>query len=322
MKAGAVGAAGAVVALAALLGACSDDSHPVVCGDGKAEPPEQCDDGNTDETDGCRMCVAYFAPRNVVKWDFNAMAAPGFGSDGCGDVNAANVRVDLAGPAPFTATGSCQDHQVSFQALPAGTYTASVTPLDPGGAALVTGPATATLDGNQVPATTVETVVNVGPALWSRPMTGSYFFRIRWAGMTCAMAMPPVTIQVVTMTINGVPVNALTSDANGLPAYNVNGTQPIGCVNSTASIAERIDNLPFGAARVSVIGRDAGGAEMFRETFDTFVGAGRANPTIELDVDSTIDAGIDAPVDAPIDAPIDAEIDAGVDAPIDAAPDA
>ena len=110
----------------------------------------------------------------------------------------------------------------------------------------------------------------------------------------------------------------MTSSINGLPAYNVNGTQPIGCVASTPSIAEHVDNLPFGLARIAVIGRDSGGAEMFRETFDTFVGAGRANPTIDLDVDSTIDAGIDAAIDAPTDAPVDA----GVDAPIDAPPDA
>jgi cysteine-rich repeat protein len=315
-------AAGALAGAVAVVGSCSDDSHPVVCGDMRVEPPEQCDDGNLDELDACRMCVAYFAPRNVVKWTFNAAAAPGFSSDSCNDLEVSSVRVDLTGPMAASASASCSQGQVGFEALPAGTYTASVTPLDLAGSSLVTAPATGTLDGNQVPSTTTELSVNVGPALWARPPIGNYYFRLKWAGMTCTMAAPPVTTQVVTLSIAGVPVNALTSDVNGLPAYNVNGTQPIGCVASTPATAEHVDGLPFGPARIAVIGRDSGGAEMFRETFDTFIGAGRANPTIELDVDSTIDAGIDAAIDAPTDAPDDAPVDAGVDAPDDAPTDA
>ena len=68
---------------------------------------------------------------------------------------------------------------------------------------------------------------------------------------------------------------ASTSAATGLPSYRVDGTQPIACVNSMLAQAEAVDNLPFGAARIAVVGRDVGGAEMFRQTFDTFVGAGR-----------------------------------------------
>lgn len=300
--------------LLALVG-CGDDGHTVVCGDGTPEPPEQCDDGNADELDACRMCVAYFAPRNLVKWTFNAAAAPGFSSDGCTDLEVASVKVDLTGPTTASATASCSQGQVGFSALPAGTYTAAMTPLDVSGAALVTQPATGSLDANLVPSTTTEITINVSPDKWSRPANGNYFFRIVWAGMICTAAAPPVVTQVVTLSIGGVPVNALTSNANGLAAYNVNGSQPIGCVLSTTSIAEHVDNLPFGPATISVVGRSAGGMEMFRETFPTFIGAGRGNPTIELDVDSTIDAGIDAPTDAP-------DIDAGVDAPIDAPPDA
>ena len=301
-------------AVVAVIASCSDDSHPVVCGDTRVEGTEQCDDGNVDELDDCRRCVAYFAPKNVVKWDFNAAAAPGFQSDGCIDVAATTVRVDLSGPSTASKTATCSQRQVVFDDLPAGSYTAAVTPLDVAGASLVTTGATGTVEANTVPSTTVETTINVGPALWARPMTGTYFFVVRWAGMTCAAAAPPVTTQVVTMTIGGTPVNAVTSNANGLPAYNVNGTQPIGCVASTLTVAERLDTLPFGAARIAVIGRDGAGAEMFRETFDTFVGAGRANPILTLDVDSTIDASVDAAIDAPVDAPVDA----GVDAPPDA----
>lgn len=152
-------------------------------------------------------------------------------------------------------------------------------------------------------------------------MTGTFYFLLRWAGMSCTTAAPPVTTQVVTLSIGGTPVTASTSAATGLPSYRVDGTQPVACVNSMLAQAEAVDNLPFGPARIAVVGRDVGGAEMFRQTFDTFVGAGRANPVLQFDVASrTIDAGIDAPIDAPIDAGVDAP---PVDAPpVDAAPDA
>ena len=74
--------------------------------------------------------------------------------------------------------------------------------------------------------------------------------------------------------------------------------------------------VPFGRAQLTVSGRDSGGTEWFRGTFETFVGAGVSNPVLTFDVPSTIDAGVDAPdIDAPA---IDAAVDAGVDAPIDA----
>jgi cysteine-rich repeat protein len=310
----------AVGSAAAVIGACSDDAHVVVCGDGKAEPPEQCDDGNTDETDACRMCVAYVAPKNVVKWEFNAMAAPGFTSDGCLDVGAQTVRVDVTGPTAVTRDAACTLRQVTFEELPAGTYTAAVTPLDSAGASLVTGPATAMLDGNVTPNTTVETTVNVTPDKWARPYTGTFYFVVRWAGMTCTTAAPPVTQQVVTMTIGGAPVTATTSAITGLPSYRLDGTQPVACVMSSLGLAEAVDTLPFGPARIAIVGRDSGGAEMFRGTFDTFVGAGRNNPVLTFDVPSTIDAGIDAAIDARVDA---MDVDAGVDAmDVDASPDA
>lgn len=297
------------------LPACSDDGGQV-CGNGKLEAPEQCDDGNTDEFDACRMCVAYVPPRNVVKWEFNANAAPGFSSDGCLDVNAATVRVDLSGPANLTRDGGCTLRQVSFEELPAGMYTVAVTPLDSGGASLTAGPVTVTMPANVTPGTVVETVVNVPPNAWARPMTGTFYFMIRWAGMTCTAAAPPVVQQNVLMTISGVPVTAMTSVSTGYPVYPMNGTVDVTCVPSTLGQAEAVDTLPFGPAEVIVVGKDSGGAVMFRGTFPTFVGAGRANPVLTFDVPSTIDAGVDA-----------MEPDAGVDAmepdaAVDAAPDA
>jgi hypothetical protein len=295
-----------------LLVACGGDDP--VCGDGVTEGSEQCDDGDGDELDECRACVAFIAPRNVVKWEFNKDAAPGFPNDGCLDVGATSVQIDLAGPLPSTQQVSCAMRQVTYAELPAGSYTASITPLDSSGASLVTTPVTAAFDANFTFNTTAELTIIVPPEAWARPMTGTFFFLLRWMGMECSAAAPAVTHQRVTLRVNGMVV---TQQANvgsmAYPVYALDGTQ-VTCVMATLAQAEAARTVPFGRAQLQVSGRDSGGTEWFRGTFDTFVGAGVSNPILTFDVPSVIDAGVDAPIDAPVDA--------GVDAPTDAAPDA
>jgi len=304
---------GALAAAASSLVSCGG-SDPV-CGDGTVDPGEQCDDGNADEADNCRVCMAYIAPRTVVKWEFNGMAAPGFSNDGCIDVGASNVQVDLAGPLPSNAKIGCSVRQVVYADLPAGMYTASVTPLDDADGSLVTTAPSVTFAANTTPNTTEEHIVVVPPEAWARPMTGTFFFILRWAGMPCAAAAPPVTTQVVTLTLagGGTPPMANVSSVQ-YPSYRLDGTQPVGCVPSTLSLAEAARAAPFGRAQLTVSGRDSGGTEWFRGTFDTFIGAGVSNPVLTFDVPSTVDAAIDAP-------PADAAVDAGVDAAVDASPE-
>jgi hypothetical protein len=282
-----------------------------VCGDGVMEGTEQCDDGDGDELDECRACVAFIAPRNIVKWEFNGAVAPGFNNDGCLDVGATNVRIELAGPLPSTQQVSCAMRQVTYDSLPAGPYTASVTPLDTAGASLVTAPVTATFDANVTYNTTAEVTVNVPPEAWARPMTGTFFFLLRWMGMECSAAAPPVATQRVTLRVNG---SVVTQQANVgstvYPVYSLDGSS-VTCVMASLSQAEAARMVPFGRAQLQVSGRDTGGTEWFRGTFETFVGAGVSNPILTFDVPSVIDAGIDAPIDA-------MEVDAGVDAPPDA----
>lgn len=307
-------AGGGLAAGASSLVSCGGDDP--VCGDGHVDPGEQCDDGNTDELDDCRVCVAYIAPRTVVKWEFNGAAAPGFSNDGCLDVGALEVQVDLSGAATDSRRVACSTRQVSFEDLPAGSYTATVTPLDSGGASLVTAAPSASFLANVTPGTTEEHTVNVPPEAWSRPMTGTFFFLLRWAGVECTGAAPPVAQQLVTLTVNGATV---TQQANmgstAYPVYRLDGSQPVTCVMSTLAQAEAARTVPFGRASITVSGRDGGGTEWFRGTFETFVGAGPSNPVLTFDVPSIIDAGIDAPIDAPTDAPVDAGVDAPIDAP-------
>jgi hypothetical protein len=108
------------------------------------------------------------------------------------------------------------------------------------------------------------------------------------------------------------------------PSYRLDGTQPVGCVPSVLSQAESARQVPFGLATITVSGRDSGGTEWFRGSFETFVGAGVSNPIFTFDVPSTVDAAVDAPIDAPVDAGVeDAPVDAvDIDAPVDAEPDA
>jgi cysteine-rich repeat protein len=286
--------AGLVLAAGALAAAwsCGSDSPPV-CGDGVVEGSEQCDDGNADETDQCRACVSYTPARTIIKWSFNADAAPGFTTDGCTDVGATRVRVDLSGPTTTSKDAPCPDRQVAFDGLPAGMYTAAVTPLDEASQALVSAPATATFTATDASNTTEEHAVVVPPEAWSRPMTGTFYFVLRWGGMACAA---PVATQTVTMRIMGVPVNRSTTTT---PVYKLDGSQSVACVMSSTGMAEAATMLPFGHAQIEVVGRNSGGVEQYRGTFETFVGAGVANPVITVDVPSTVDAGVDAAIDAP-----------------------
>ena len=79
----------------------------------------------------------------------------------------------------------------------------------------------------------------------------------------------------------------------------LDGSVAAPCVPSTISLAERANALPFGPATVDVTGTDAAGTARFEGSFDTFVGAGTANPVLTFDVQTPVDAGVDAPIDAP-----------------------
>ena len=291
----------------ALVAGCSDnavsvDAMPAVCGDGIATSPEQCDDGNQDQTDACRNCRSFQPARTLIRWLFNADMPRGFIGDGCTDVAAASVRVDLSGAGAATLTAPCDRFQVTFDGLGAGDYTASVTPLDSNGASLLRVPVTTTFTANTATNSTEQYQVVVPPTAWARAYTGTFLFMFRWRGQNCTGAQPPVTRQRVLMKIGGVPVTTTTM-WNNQPGYKLDGMVAAPCVLSTISLAERANALPFGPATLSVIGTDALGTNRFSGSFETFVGAGTANPVLTFDVQTAVDAGVDAPIDAPIDAP-------------------
>ena len=103
-----------------LVAGCGDDGAtvdartPAVCGNSVTEPPEQCDDGNPDETDACRHCISFQPPRTLIRWLFNADDTRGFIGDGCSDVAAAMVKVELSGTSTASLTTGCERFQVTF----------------------------------------------------------------------------------------------------------------------------------------------------------------------------------------------------------------
>jgi hypothetical protein len=138
----------------------------------------------------------------------------------------------------------------------------------------------------------VRVELQVTPDLWVRDYLGTFFFRTLWGGDDCAAAFPPVVQHRLTLTQNGVPVSVTTE--NGDP---LDGSAPGPCQPFADEFPQSALTVPFGLASFTVEGLDSGGTAQFRETFETFVGAGISNPELHFDVNSLApDAGVDAGV--------------------------
>jgi hypothetical protein len=278
----------AAALLLAPLASCGGGGQE--CGNGVREGDEQCDDPNNPY---CIECAVVLPPRTTVKWTFNAAAADQFSQDGCNDLHVSTVRIDLDGPTQATAEDMCPNHQVVFDDLPPGPYTATATPLDSNGDALVAPPVTQQVTAE---ATDSTDTIDIPWDAWIGPYTGDFFFTVRWGGLDCSLAGPPVSTQVLTMSVQGNVVTQQTRDGEPL-----DGSAPFACQPASNPMPMSALGLPFGPATILIVGRDATNTEVFRGQFDTFVGAGPSNPTINYDVPTVYDAGppdADVPPDA------------------------
>jgi hypothetical protein len=248
------------------------------CGGGTTE---QCPTGNCDPQ-----------ANTVVKWTFDHYPEWQFAMDSCVDFGVGKVHVELVDSMGLvhTADDDCGLGQVTFQALPAGAYTAFVTPLDFGGNSVVTGPASAPVDAATVGHNT-EVTVNVPWTSWTGAYTGTMLFRISWAGMSCAMASTPVVTQLLTLSVRGQVVTQVTDTGQKL-----DGTDPKPCRALTDAFPQSAQMVPFGPGTLLVVGKDATDTAVFTHQFDVFSGAGITNPTVTYNIPG--DAGVDAPVDA------------------------
>lgn len=296
------------LALATLQCVSGDDA---VCGDGRMEGGEACDDGNDNEFDACTSaCTARTGLDVVVDWSF---ISPEF-NEGCGGIDATHVQLDVTGPTASSLRLGCGDSQHMYLALAPGEYTVAgqVWRVDllgqlPDEAVtnVVTTPFTVTDPPSAPPPLMVPLVFAFEDFLES--YTGKYYFKLRWGGVdTCAAAVPPVARHRLLLERDGAPLDGLTDAGD-----RIDGTSPGPCRDFADT--QNVDGLPWGPAMLHIVGLDADGVARFEGSFETFVGAGVSNPVLELDVPSNApDAGV--PDAGPPDA---APADAG---PVDAAP--
>jgi cysteine-rich repeat protein len=276
-----------VVVMVAALSAAGCGSDPV-CGDGRAEGDEMCDDGNTRDDDACsNTCRVQPTLDATIVWTIAAQEAPGF-SETCGGVGANEIDLAFTGPTSFTATVDCNFGQTPFAALAAGAYTVRATLYDVVGeerVALTNGDASAqfTITNADVTAT-----IDIPFADFIVAKTGTYFFRIKWGGAgTCTGATPPVAKHVLRLERDGTPLPGLTDEGDP-----IDGSAPGVCRPFTEQFPQAVNGLAWGPATMTITGLDASDTPQFMETFDTFVGAGPANPDAVLDVNSLApDAG-------------------------------
>lgn len=272
-------AASAVLALVALVAAaaCGGGGEPV-CGDGHRDPGEECDDGNDDDTDFCLSdCTGRALSALTVKWSFNRDAVPGFAGDSCTDLGARTVSVTLrGGEETLVAEDGCSYRQVVFLDLPAGSYEAELQVVDGDGAPLIDAPIVAQVS---FAGGTGEVEVGVPPESWLAPPVGTFFFRVRWGGLDCGAATPPVTEQELILSRDGEVLELVTTDG-----YPVDGSDTSPCQSLERQFPQSVLEVPFGHASLTVRGYDGDGGLGFADTFDVFVGAGVNNPELLFDV--------------------------------------
>jgi cysteine-rich repeat protein len=280
--ASALGAAGGLVALAAALWpATTACGGGAACGDGEVSGGEACDDGNDRDDDGCsNACERQFAAQ--VKWTLVAQEVPGF-SESCLGVGASKVRLDLAGPVAAQQESECGLAEMTFRALVPGTYTVTGTLLDGMGMPVTKGTAVA---GFTIAGSDQSITLNFPMSDFNRSYHGTYLVRLSWGGAdTCGGAVPPVTETSIRLERDIMPIMSM----GGMV---IDGATPVPCLDANGQSSYSFPGLPWGKAKLVVTGWDALGQAQFQESFDTFVGAGPANPTFELDVQSLApDAG-------------------------------
>lgn len=237
------------------------------------EPPPVCPTGD------CTLPAV-----GVVKWKFNNYPELMFGGDTCRDMEATTVRVDVTGvddPLVFeTKDVDCNQQQASFVGLAAGTYTVSLVPLDAAGESMIGTPVTADLVIG-VPGSMSSVDINVPWEAWVGSYTGTLLFNLAWGGASCETATPTVMNQTLTLMVNGGTVASVVTDSG----QRLDGTDPQACRSNTG-FAQFAEGLPFGPATFTVSGTDSAGVLAFEQTFDTFVGAAKNNPTLTFDVEA------------------------------------
>lgn len=267
-----------ILAAATVLTVAACGSDAPFCGDKQLDMGEECDDGNSDDTDFClSTCKARQLSQLTVKWEFNQ--GEGFSGDSCLDVGAADVEVELVGgPEPLLLTERCSYRQAVFVDLPAADYEVRTRVLDSEGALLTSGVETEnySFDGG------IDILELVVPfASWTQSYDGTFYFRVAWDAEDCDAADPVVAEQRLTLVVGGQTFGGATTDGTAL-----NGTATGVCQPLANEFPQSALDVPAGPADIRIEGLDEEGSVVFQQDFATFVGAGVSNPELVFDVDA------------------------------------
>jgi cysteine-rich repeat protein len=258
-----------------VLAGCGGGGSSSICGNGITEPPfEQCDDGNRIDDDGCTRACA-IPPRDIfVRWRLLPEVVPGFNEETCGGLDAEEIELTFTGASTFTERFDCSFAQTKFENLPRGSTTVRGQLLDDLGEPISGAISMTFTVGDELQQ---EVVLAFPFETFTRAYTGSFFFKVSWAGSTAC----PVARQVLELARDGTPLTGVTTNGDKL-----DGTPSAGCYPASDARAQAAAGLPGGPARFTITGVDDQGTALYRESFDTFVGAGLSNPVLEFDVTS------------------------------------
>jgi len=283
----------------------SDAATPPPCGNGKLDPFEQCDDGNTTGGDGCSAtCRDEKLGDVTIRWELNTdqkgKDSPAvFRSDACTDFvpsgqGSASMRVrSTSGPTTVDESGNCDTLQLALAKLAIGAYTFELTMrwMDSAAGATMDVTTARTLMVTVPPGATADPppVVFVNGDFVSRPR-GWLFFATRFGSGGaggCGSVTPAVVRQRLTLTpkAGGGPVTMIKT-ATGV-ALDGSSTAEGPCLwPASITDTQRVENLESDLYSFRVEGLDAGGAVIYCKTNTVFVGAGRFNDTYDLVVPS------------------------------------
>jgi hypothetical protein len=219
----------------------------------------------------------------VVRWKLNHYPELLFESDTCKDLDVKTMLVDVVGiddPTVFeTKDIDCNQGQASFVGLPMGSYSILVTALDANGDPLVHAGVSSTIAVG-FPGSQEMVDVSVPFESWINAYTGTLLFRLSWAGASCETAVPTVMNQTLSLTAGGTTITSVMTDVG----QKLDGSDPKPCRPHGEPFAQFAEGLPSGPATLTVSGTETGGTIAFEHVFDTFIGAGKNNPTITFDV--------------------------------------
>ncbi len=259
-----------------------------VCGNGKSEGDEECDDGNADEFDSCSSsCTIQETLDVTIAWKListeyqDLSFTPKFGET-CGGVEADKIEITISGPTPELERLPCNDSQHPFRGLMPGNYTVSAKLLREDSETMTFESLTGANTTGAFSLSNLDTRVDLDFAYpeFHQTYRGNFFYRFKWDGAdTCAKA--GVATQTFRLERDGQPLDGKTRDGE---AVKLDGSVVGECHDFSESSPSAVNQLAWGPARAIVVGFDSFHAVKYRGEIDTFVGAGVSNPEAIFDV--------------------------------------